>query len=317
MVFDIDIQSVFRNKIDSLLTTASWTEELKQLLGITGVSPVWDDVPAWYFWIDGAPGVYALVLEEAFEKTENASTLHGLFSLKCYPFSGREEFAGFSFVERELVTSKFFDATNTPQFEHRASIPSSLFVIGAVECVLDRENRWSLFTLESQDLMRARYEAEILEDYPLIDLSRFYCSGDVGRSIQAWDVSYLLFDRIVSLWAHFGKKSPSKVVLERSFGFEHVYTDSGEWSCQESPDREIRSLSVLFGESPGQGTSEAIFRNDPPTPGVTVLYPSESQCSCPTHDHQPSGVSPYMNCLWWTIPESNFTSELSSPCGCS
>jgi hypothetical protein len=313
----IDIQSVFRNKLDSLLTTASWTEELKQLLGMTGVSPVWDDVPAWYFWIDGAPGVYALALEEVFEKSEDATALHGLFSLKCYPFSGREEFAGFSFVERELVTSKFFDATNTPQFEHRTSIPPSLFVVGAVECVLDRENRWSLLTLESQDVMRARYEAETLEDYPLIDLSRFYCSGDIGRSIQAWDLSYLLFDRLVSLWAHFGGMPPSKVVLERSPGFEHVYTDSGEWSCEENPDREIRSLSVLFGESDGQCTSDEIVTCDPHALGITVLYPSDSQCSCSAHGHHPPEGSSYVNRLWWTIPASNFKSELCSTCGCS
>lgn len=313
----IDIPSLFRNKIDNLLTTASWTDELKQLLAITGVSPVWDDVPAWYFWIDGAPGVYALVLEEAFEKPEDPSALHGLFSLKCYPFSGHAEFAGFSFFERELVTSSFFDTTNTPRFEHRASIPSSLFVVGAVECVIDKENRWSLLTLESQDVMRARYEAETLEDYPLIDLSRFYCSGEVGRAVRSWDVSYLFFDRLISLWAHFGGMPPSKVVLERSPGFEHVYTDSDEWSCEENSVREIRSLGVLFGKSDGQCTSEADISNNPHSPGITVLYSSDSQCSCSVHGHHPPEGSSYVNRLWWTIPVSKFKSELCSTCGCS
>ena len=114
MGFDIDTVSLFRNRINSLLTTASWVEDVKRLLGITGVSPIWDDTPAWYFWIEGAPGAYSLVLERAWtDGSDESGPFHGLFSVKCYPFQASREFATFSFFEQHLIASKLFD-----RYEH-------------------------------------------------------------------------------------------------------------------------------------------------------------------------------------------------------
>jgi hypothetical protein len=315
---DIDTVSLFRNRINSLLTTASWVEDVKRLLGITGVSPIWDDTPAWYFWIEGAPGVYSLVLERTWtDGSHESGPFHGLFSVKCYPFQASREFATFSFFERHLIASKLFDSTNTPRFESRSSIPASLFVVGAIECVVQGEGHCCTLTLESPDLMRARYEAEALEDYPLIDWSHFYRVGEVGRKIPGWDLSYILFDRLVSLWAHNVKAKPLRVVLETSPGFEYVYNVPADWRCVEADEIAVRSLEVLFPEELGRDEVRKVLASVRTGPGITVLYDGNSQCACTGHVKTGFRDGQHLNPLWWNIPEMDFKSELSSTCGCT
>jgi len=301
-----------------MLATASWVEPVKQMLGMTGVSPIWDDVPAWYFWIQGAPGVYALVLEQiGSDGSENPSSFHGLFSLKCYPFPDSNEFPGFSFLEQRLVSSEFFDPTSTPKFEHRDAIPASLFVVGAIEFELDREEAWSVLTLECQDVMRARYEAEAREDYTLIDLSRVYSPGDVGREISAWGTSWPFFDRLVSLWAHYTKAKPAQILLETAPGFEYVYRGPDGWQCVETPGTAVRSLRVLFSDTTGEESTKRVRGEALSGPGMTVVYDGGSACACPAHGGHACMDARYANPLWWSLPDEQFSSDLGSTCGCT
>ena len=46
-----------------MLVTTSWVDDVKTVTGLEAVSQVWGEKPAWYFWISGTPGVYALQLE--------------------------------------------------------------------------------------------------------------------------------------------------------------------------------------------------------------------------------------------------------------
>ena len=131
--------------------------------------------------------------------------------------------------------------------------------------------------------MRARYEAEALEDYPLIDWSHFYCVGEVGRIIPAWDMSYILFDRLVSLWAHNTKAKPLRVVLETSPGFEYVYNIPTDWRCPETAEITVRSLEVLFPEEFGRDEVRKVLASVRTGPGITVLDDGNSQCACPGH----------------------------------
>jgi hypothetical protein len=52
----MDLDSFFRNKVESLLITASWVEQVQQMLDLKGVSQVWGDRPEWYVWVEDAPG---------------------------------------------------------------------------------------------------------------------------------------------------------------------------------------------------------------------------------------------------------------------
>ena len=109
---NMDFDSFFRNKVESMLITASWVEQVKKMLGLTRVSQVWGDRPEWCIWIDGAPGAYALVFEEGetIQAAEQTLAL-GQFAVKCYPYVGATVFDSFSPQEREMVTSDLFDHT--------------------------------------------------------------------------------------------------------------------------------------------------------------------------------------------------------------
>ena len=60
-----ECESFFQNKIDSMLVTTSWVDNLKDLLGVEAVSQIWGNVPAWYVWLSDAQGVYQLQLVDA------------------------------------------------------------------------------------------------------------------------------------------------------------------------------------------------------------------------------------------------------------
>jgi len=301
-----------------VLTTASWVEPLHRMLGIAGVSPVWDDAPAWYFWIAGAPGPYCLSLEQAWaDDSRGAGALHGLFSIKCFPLKTSEELSTFSFVERHLIENGSFDTTNTPRFEARSTIPPSLFVVGVFEWTIDRDDLWSVLTLESSDLMLARYEAEVLEDYPLTDLSRLCFPGEIARSVRGWDLSYRLFDRFVSLWAYHLKARPARVIHARSPGIEYICRSAEAWECVETDRTSVQTFHVLFAESgAGEDRIEALAR-DLKGAAVTVVNDLAGGCSCPAHRGHEAGEAPHVNHRWWEMADLDLKSDLTSPCGCS
>jgi hypothetical protein len=307
--FSIDIQSFVRNRINDLFRNASGIEALRRALGITRVNSCPGDAPEWRVWIDGCSAIHALVLEEAVHGPESSGALQALFSVKCYPFPNRKEFAGFSFLERELVSSKLFDETNAPKTEAGKTIPAPLFVVAAVECALDREGRWSLLTLESQNLTRARYEAETIEDYPLIERGRYYCAGEVGREIPSWDLSFSFFDRFVSLWSHHWRMKPRNVSLETSHGYEYVFRSPDGWSCVEVESVESRALSVLFGDNLKRSEVDAVmgcFTSSGEKPAV--LYSRDAPGQCVSRFHTECRDSPFLNPLWWAIPDMDFES---------
>ena len=151
----MDFDSFFRNKVESILITASWVEQVQKMLDLNGVSQVWGIRPEWYIWIDGAPGVYSLVFEEG-ETMEAAdqTLILGQFAVKCYPYVEAGVFDAFSPREREMITGNRFDHTHTPRLEAREGIPEAFFTIGSISFMLDVSGTVAMFTFDSLDLLR-------------------------------------------------------------------------------------------------------------------------------------------------------------------
>ena len=49
------LESVFRAKIENLLLHASWTDELREVIGLKGASQIWSGNPAWYLLGERSP----------------------------------------------------------------------------------------------------------------------------------------------------------------------------------------------------------------------------------------------------------------------
>jgi hypothetical protein len=73
-----ECESFFQNKVNSMLVTTSWVDDLKDLLGMEAVSQIWGEVPAWYMWFSDAQGAYRLQLADAMTD-ENSPEQTGFF----------------------------------------------------------------------------------------------------------------------------------------------------------------------------------------------------------------------------------------------
>jgi len=298
-----------------MLVTASWVEKVKEILGLKAVSQVWGERPAWYFWISQAPGVYHLQMEDASPKRDLVA---GIFSVKCYPFPHEKIFHCFSAEEQELIESDFFDHTNTPRFEHLSIIPKTFFNVGIIEYAVGPNDGPVLFTFEALDAMRIRYEQETVQPYVLVKKKKRFRRGEIGRDVPAWDVGYLFFDRVVSLYSNYSKRKPARVIMTRSPGFEYVHNEKSGFECLDSKEVWINALTVLFSSDAGivDPRGEELIGEHITGGGQEVVYDRTFRCGHLHHEHSQSPSMPTLNGQWWELADANYRSELGSTCGC-
>jgi len=324
MIFDPE--HLFRNQIDGMLTTVSWVEAVKALLGIDGVSQIWETTPAWYFWFAAAQGVYHLELSETSIRDDAPRIVRGTFTVKCYPYADRGAFNLFSFQERNLVLSRFFDNTHTPRFEDRKRIPETLFNVAVLEYELDQETDRACFTLESLDTMRIRYAKDTVQHYDLIGKSKEHAQGETDRAVPGWQMGFLFLDRFLSMHAFYRKAKPTRLRITRSDGFEYVYIGHGRVECVAVPDVHCLCASVSFGPADGCHDLTGIqahrpAEHDGEPEGATVLYDQAFTCGhCHAAGNRAVDELPdhtYLNPLWWSLADADYKSHLASACGCA
>ncbi|MEW6139018.1 MAG: hypothetical protein AB1733_12355 [Thermodesulfobacteriota bacterium] len=301
-----------------MLIGASWSDELKELLGLSQVRQVWKYAPTWYFRIAEVPGVYRLQLEDtSLPEDSPGHGVRGMFSLSFYPSWGDGLASRFSFEERALIKSRFFDPDGTPTFERMDEIPPGLFVVGALDWKMDPDDRWALFTLESLSSMRVRYEAERLEESSLLTESRLYREGEIAREVPGWDLSRHLFDRLISLWAYHCRTKPQHVAFTGSQGFEHVYLGPSQGpECMPADDIYLYSLHVAFAHEGCEGDTDRALSEELSRSNQQILFSRSFDCGCPHHFSGETPPQVRLNPLWWTLSDRHFSSNLASTCGC-
>lgn len=313
----IDYEEYFRSRIDSLLVTASWVDDVKGVTGLKGVSQVWGEKPAWYLWIADTPGVYALQLEGiTTPEPGSGNRITGSFAVKCYPYPHQKVFRTFSFQEQALIKSEFFDHTHTPRFSHREQIPDTLFNVAAVELNVDPVQGQALFVLEGLDLMQNYYAQRVVRNYSQLGQKKQFDNGDIDRRVPGWDLGYPLFDRLICLYSFYSKQSPRWLRLTRSPGFCFLI-ENDQSVCVQAPEINLFTLKVLFGS--GNDTSheqaDLIFHQSADV-DQEVIYDRQFHCD---HFHpepdQPLQLPP-LNELWWSLAHSDYKSTLASTCGC-
>jgi len=302
-----------------MLVTTSWVEKVKKMIGIEAVSQVWGDKPAWYFWISQAPGVYYLQLEEVYDDYWGSDDLAGgIFTIKCYPYAFEKVFGSFSFEEQSFIQSHFFDRTHTPLFEHIEKIPKTLFNVATFELTIDAHDNLALFTFEGLDSMRICYNQETLQTYPEIKKEKKYKAGEKGRDVPGYELGYLLFDRILSLYSFYSKTKPARVLLSRSPGFEYVYDSNHTFQCLDTDDISINMLNVLFAKNSGKKTvkGDQLIEKQLKEGPHKVVFDQKYQCGH-LHDNQNLSVlTTPLNNQWWSLADADYKSELASTCGC-
>ena len=112
----IDGSEVMRNLIDSAVSYLTWHEDACKTLRFKGISQVWKETPAWYFWITGITGGFLLRFhqEESVKQNQYIS-----FSLHYYPDKKEAAYQQLTNKEKDLLNDPDIidKLTNTPQFE--------------------------------------------------------------------------------------------------------------------------------------------------------------------------------------------------------
>ena len=316
---DIDLQSLFRNKIDNMLTTTSWVDKVKELIGLQAVSPVWGDIPAWYFWMPQTAGAYSLELNETInDQWKNKHLATGMFRVNCYPFANGQFFSHFSFEEQAFVKSELFDDTHTPRFEQRDKIPASLFNVAAIEMTTDSTDNLALFSLEALNSMQTLYDPKMHQTYPELNKSKSYAAGEKVRDVPGYDLGYPLFSCLLSLYSFYSRTKPVRVLLTRSPGFKYIYKSPQESQCVDTDDAHIYSLNVLFSDISDKNlaTGEKLIEQKLKDPDDEIVFDQEY-----TSGHLPCNhISPTVNAdldeKWWSLAEADYKSNMDSSCGC-
>ena len=307
----MDFDSFFRTKAESMLITVSWVEQVQQMLGLNGVSQVWGDRPEWYVWIDGAPGVYALVFEQGEAiQADNQTQYVGRFAVKCYPYVSADVFEAFSPREREMVVSDLFDHTHTPRLEARQEIPGAFFAIGSISLAVDAAESVALLTFDSLDFLRwSALSAETGAANHLFEKSHI-------RNIPGWQIGYPLFDRLVSLHAFYSKQPPAFIGATRSPGFETIIEPHQAPVSRVCTDIRQWSTSVLFANSGDTNAwVDTLWRAQLDQEERIIFEHACSQCAChPIAEDAKPPVA--LNSLWWDLAHADLKSELASICGC-
>jgi hypothetical protein len=320
-----DCESFFQDKINSMLVTTSWVDELKDLLGIEAVSQIWGEFPAWYIWLSEAQGAYRLQLAEAMTDEKSPAQKQGFFSIRCYPFHNADVFDTFSYEEQVLSRSSFFDDTHTPRFEDIQRIPNSLFNVAALEYRVNQDDTMACFTLESLDTLRCVYPEKTVQNFDLIGKSRLYQEGEIGRSVPGWQLAYPVFDRLLCMYAFYSKSRPIRMRVTRSTGFHYVHTGKDTFVCLDTPDTQQWTASVCFAAPNSSDMAIHSYKPDILSPEeesgqVEILLDRAFPCGHLRHVEEIASVQTIkctpVNPLWWSLAETAYTSTRTSTCGC-
>ena len=311
---NMDFDSFFRNKVESMLLTASWVEQVQKMLNLAGVSQVWGERPEWYIWIDGAPGVYALIFEEG-ETIEAAdqNRVLGQFAVKCYPYETASVFDSFSPAEREMVSGELFDHTHTPRLEYRQRIPEAFFTVGSLSFMLNAAETAVMFTFDSLDYLKwAKMTTKTSQRNGLNDSHE----KRIIRNIPAWQAGNPLFDRLISLYAFYSKRSPAFIGATRSPGFECTVDIDQTLESRVCEETWQYSTSVLFLSATATDELVDTYWRTHLDPEEKIVFEhgcSHSACKHFKVDGRPPVV---INPLWWDLAHVDLKSELTSTCGC-
>ncbi|MBE0597905.1 MAG: hypothetical protein IH614_11600 [Desulfuromonadales bacterium] len=100
-----------RRVVENALLHLLQHEDIRKQVALAGFSQIWDENPAWYFWLQGVPGAFLLRLI-ALEEVEQ----HSLATYLVHHFPPNSSEGD----EQQLLQDTFFDRrTMTPLYEHR------------------------------------------------------------------------------------------------------------------------------------------------------------------------------------------------------
>lgn len=292
---------------------------MKKTAGISALSQVWKDYPAYYFWLDNAPCAYFLGLEDSgIEKADGAEIATGLFVIKCYPYRNSELFGRFSRVEQRLLLSDHFDGSNTPNFLKFDDIPPYCYSVGTIELAYSflANANWRGITLESLDSINAVVK---MDGHPE-GVNENGWQNKLLRQIPGWALAYRLFDSLCLIHSFYFQTKPAKTVLRDAVGFETICDESGVVSTRNDDGSRLMSISLEVSEDSDMRSEDIDDRVSDSINDHNFLITIKGAPRPEDYLNSRKGAFaelPGINPEWWTISSKKFVCDLNTPCGCS
>lgn len=148
----IDGHLAVRLLIENAFSHLTWHETACRDFGFRGISQVWMDEPAWYFWLHDIEGAFLLRLhdEEPIDRGRFVSlTVH------YYPAPGSRNQQVLSSRERQIILDdKLFDQrTCTPCFE-AFEVCRDFFICAEIGLMIDAQNRLQMLVYGTEGDLR-------------------------------------------------------------------------------------------------------------------------------------------------------------------
>ncbi len=237
-----------------MLGSVSGSHQLCRTLGIKKIRQIVTEGPSWCFWINDAPGVYHLELEEAKKVRGGDVPLYSaVFTLKCYPYAHVPVFGSFSFEEQCYIESFCFDSENAPESDFRERIPDSLFHVAMIEYTFDRDETFALFSFESLDRLQVSFRERTLHHYEKLNKTRLFEKGEIDREVPGIKIGYPFFDLLLCIHAYAGRHPPSRVRIGREKGYRYLTDRSGRCQRIDCPDTRVILVDVIFTRQKEEG----------------------------------------------------------------
>ncbi len=143
----IDAVTGIRMLIENAFSNLTWHEEACAYLNFKGISQVWKEEPAWYFWRDDVPGAFLLRL---LEDEPIADSQYVSMTLHYYPAAENAANLALTAEEHALLnyTATFDQPTCTPRYEEFEScLPH--FIAAEVGVMIGADNQLQLLVFST------------------------------------------------------------------------------------------------------------------------------------------------------------------------
>lgn len=143
----IDAYSACRNLIENAFSHLTWYEDVCEQSGFKGISQIWKEDPAWYFWQKQVKGAFLLRLH-ADEPLDDKHYIS--FTLHYFPQEDEPAYQLLAAEEKQLLANDavFHRETNTPHFEAYEQVLSD-FIVAEIGCVMDVDNQLQVLLYSS------------------------------------------------------------------------------------------------------------------------------------------------------------------------
>jgi len=316
----IDPLISFETLLFELFQRVFQNDAARRHFGFSQISQVTtpDGLPAWYLWFSDKPGAYSLSVTEGHRVPEmsgvsgrdDGDALAARLLIRYFPDTEDESFDSLSTFEQIFRLGPSFDSTGTPSFEGGRAMHDSFFVAGYMDILIHSSKADVDFFCTAPD----RWRDYRLDGLTLTDdkgKSRQVVSpGAVDRDFPGWDLSFFIFDKIISSFCFVSGQAPRRAGAA-SRPFVHYEID-GEQRVNAVHDTAIteHSFGVSFPNGAGYDLLKeryASFAERFDAPEYALVGMWEEPDDVPAQWRRPE---------WWTIRTTHFHADPDHVCSC-